>query len=254
MTEKRIEYILQKLDTEGQVKVRDLSAELGCSEVTIRTDIQKLEDKGLLKRIHGGAVKEVSSIQLSMIPGNIQKNAEAKKRIAKQAFRYITSSDTLILDDSSINYYLAKEIEAHPELPAIVITNSLIVSTILSCCHHVTLFMVGGQIGGKLPAAMGELAVSMLSNFKASKAFISAHGVNFDVGITSIGTPQLQVKKAILEVADQIYLLVDSTKFEGGYVMVAAPLSRIERIITDDGISETNRSLAIAKNVKIDIV
>lgn len=254
MAENRIDYILQKLEADGQVRVRELSAELGCSEVTIRTDIHKLEDKGLLKRIHGGAVREISSIQLSMTPGNIQKNSEVKKRIAQQAYRYIHPEDTIILDDSSINYYLAKEIETHSEKPLILITNSVIVSTVLSSCSHVTLFMVGGQIGGKLPAAMGELAVSMLSNFKASKAFISAHGVNFDVGITSIGTPQLQVKKAILEVADKIYLLVDSSKFGGGYVMVAAPLSRIERIITDNGISEENIHLAGEKHVKMDIV
>ncbi|MDO4490226.1 MAG: DeoR/GlpR family DNA-binding transcription regulator [Lachnospiraceae bacterium] len=254
MGETRIEYILQKLESEGQVRVSKLSAELGCSEVTIRNDIQKLENKGLLKRIHGGAVKEDSSISLSMIPGNITKNPEAKKRIAHQAFLYINNEDTIILDDSSVNYYLAKEIENHPEKSLIVITNSLIVSVILSACSHVTLFMLGGQIGGKLPAAMGELAVSMLSNFKASKAFISAHGVNFDVGITSIGTPQLQVKKAILDVADQIYLLVDSSKFGGGYVMVAAPLARIERIITDNGISPENRQLAEEKEVPLDIV
>ncbi len=254
MTDKRMEYILQKLDAEGQVKVRDLSRELGCSEVTIRTDIQKLEEKGLLKRIHGGAVKENSSIQIAMIPGNILKNADAKKRIARQAYSHIEPEDTVMLDDSSINYYLAREIEANPELPVIVITNSLIVSAILSTCSHVTLFMLGGQIGGKLPAAMGELAVSMLASFKASKAFISAHGVNFDVGITSIGTPQLQVKKAILQAAEKIYLLVDSSKFGGGYVMVAAPLTRIECIITDSGISESNRCLALENNVKMEIV
>lgn len=254
MSDKRIEYILSKLEAAGQVKVRELSQELGCSEVTIRTDIQKLEDRGLLKRVHGGAIKEAESIPMSMIPGNILKNADVKKRIAKRAYQYIKPEDTIILDDSSINYYLAREIEAHPESSVIVVTNSLIVSVILSSCSHVMLFMVGGQIGGKLPAAMGELAVSMLSNFKAAKAFISAHGVNFNVGITSIGTPQLQVKKAILNVADKIYLLADSSKFGGGYLMVAAPLERIERIITDDGISEEDLHLANKNKVALDVV
>lgn len=256
MKTQRQEYILQQLDRYGSVKVHELSDQLGCSQVTIRNDIQALEDNGLVKRTHGGAVKvrEKESLSVSMEAGNIYKNSERKKRIALRAAEYIADGDTIILDDSSINYYLALELLRHTGKHLVVITNSLTVAAVLAASPDISLFMTGGQIAGKMPAAMGDIAVEVIRRFHANKAFISAHGVNFDVGVTSIGSPQMQVKKAMLEVSDEINLLVDSSKFGGGYIMVACPLEKITRIITDDGISSEYRELSRQKNVNMEIV
>ena len=256
MKTQRQEYILQQLDRYGSVKVHDLSEQLECSQVTIRNDIQALEDKGLVKRTHGGAVKvrEKESLSVSIDAGNIYKNSEPKKRIAIKAAEFIDDGDTIILDDSSINYYLALELTKYSEKHLVVITNSITVAAVLSDVPNINVFMTGGQIAGKMPAAMGDIAVEVVRRFHANKAFISAYGINFDAGVTSIGSPQMQVKKAILEVSDEINLLVDSSKFGGGYIMVVCPLEKITRIITDDGISEEYRKMAHQKNVDMEVV
>lgn len=254
MDKEREKYIMDQLNRFGSVKVTDLSRQLQLSEVTIRADIRAMEKKGMLKRIHGGAVRVREQLPLFITPGNVFKKAEEKKRIAAKAYEYIENEDTIILDDSSINYYLAEEIRKGAKKHLVVITNSLTVAVILSDLEHIITFMVGGQIGGKLPAAMGEVAINTIQNFKADKAFISAHGVNFDVGITSIGTPQMQVKKAILGAADKIYLMIDSTKFSDGYIMSVCPLKRLTKIITDDGISTAYRNLAAEKRIDLVIV
>ena len=104
MSNKRMEYIAARLDSTGSVKVAELSRELNCSEVTIRSDIQKLEDKGLAKRIHGGAVKVGGQLMVPFDAGNVFKNSDRKRRIAWKAYEYIEDQDTIILDDSSVCY------------------------------------------------------------------------------------------------------------------------------------------------------
>lgn len=254
MANTRLDYIVGCLEQRGSVKVADLSKELNCSEVTIRSDIQKLEERGLAKRIHGGAVKAEEQLMISYNMGNVNKKKEEKIKIAKKAFDYIKDQDTIILDDASVNYYLALEIKENPVKHLIVITNSLICAGVLAEADHVELFVLGGQVGGKLAAVMGDVVINTLSNFHANKAFISAHGVNFSAGVTSIGSPQMQVKKAILQASDEVYLLVDSSKFGGGYILVVCPLDRIERIITDKSIKAEDLELAMEQQVKIDVV
>lgn len=254
MANTRLDYIVAALEQKGSVKVADLSRELRCSEVTIRSDIQKLEEKGLLKRVHGGAVKAGEQLMIPYNIGNVPKKKEEKVRIAARAYGYINDQDTVILDDASVNYYLALQIKENPGKHLIVITNSLICAGVLASADHVELFMVGGQVGGKLSAAMGDVAINTLANFHANKAFISAHGVSFTAGVTSIGSPQMQVKKAILQAADEVFLLVDSSKFGGGYILVVCPLDRIDRIITDKSIRPEDLELARQQQVKIDAV
>lgn len=254
MAETRLEYIVACLEKTGSVRVAELSRALNCSEVTIRSDIQKLEERGLVRRVHGGAVKKEEQLLIPFAAGNIEKKRDEKQRIAARAYEYIDDQDTIILDDASVNYYLAQKIREDSSKHLIVITNSLICASLLATVEHVELFIVGGQIGGRLAAAMGDVAVNTLANFRANKAFISAHGINFAAGVTSIGSPQMQVKKAILNAADNVYLLVDSSKFGGGYILVVCPLDRIEVIITDNGIRPEDLEKAKSQSVTIDIV
>lgn len=254
MSKKRMDFITSLLELNGSVKVSDLSRELNCSEVTIRSDIQKMEDKGMAKRVHGGAVKVGGQLLIPFDTGNVFKNSEKKSKIAQKAYEYIEDQDTIILDDSSVCYYLAQCIRENPSKHLLVITNSLASAGILAHVGHVELIMLGGQVGGKLAATMGDMVVNSLSGFRANKSFISAHGINFSVGLTSIGSPQMQVKKAIIAVSNQNYVMVDSSKFGGGYVMVVCPLSKIESIITDNEIKKNFLQEAIQQNVRIDVV
>lgn len=250
----RIDYIIRSLDANGRVKVADLSRELGCSEVTIRSDIQRMEQQGLLKRIHGGAVKVETQLTIPFASGNILKHVEKKKRIAERASGYIQDGDTIILDDSSVSYYLAKIIESDTSKNLVVITNSLVVGSVLALKSHVSLIMTGGQVAGKQACTMGELTTGTLAGLRADKAFISAHGLNFDVGITSIGSAQMHVKKAIVEAAEEIYLMMDSSKFDGGYVLVVCPLDRISAIVTDNEVQAKYIEQAKERKVKMDVV
>ncbi len=111
--------------------------------------------------------------------------------------------------------------------------------------------MIGGHVGGHLAATMGDDALENMKHFQVDKAFIGVHSINFDVGITSIATPQMQVKRAILNMSRKVYVLADSSKFGGGYLSVICPMKDIYKIITDDSISTENIKKAQKENISL---
>lgn len=236
MVQERRQAILKELDEYGKVKVSELSRELGCSEVTIRNDIKSMDEEGLLRRTHGGALRLEKGIQRKYSAESIYRNTDRKRQIAACAYEFIEDRDTIILDDASTSFHLAVYIKSHPEKQIAVVTNSLLAGNELADARHIELYIVGGHVGGHLAATMGDAAVQNIEQFHVDKAFIGVHSINFDVGLTSIATPQMQVKRAILKAAAQVYVLADSSKFGGGYVSVICPVGRVHKIITDSRI------------------
>lgn len=231
--QERRRFILQQLQDQGTVRVAELSKELRCSEVTIRSDIKAMDQEGLLERTHGGAIVIEKENSRKYDAESIYRHRALKEEIAAAAYEYIEDNDTIIIDDASSSFYLACHVKKHPEKHIAVVTNSLLVGNELANQPHIQLFMIGGQVGGRLAATLGESAVQNLEKLHVDRAFIGVHGINFDVGITSIGSPQMQVKQAILRCAQETYVLADSTKFGGGYLQVICPLKEIHKVITD---------------------
>ena len=84
-------------------------------------------------------------------------------------------------------------------------------------------------------------------------AFISVHSINFHVGLTSIGTPQMQIKRAILETTDKVFVLADSNKFGAGYLEVICPISDVYRVITDSGLKQEYVERAREENLPLEL-
>ena len=250
--EERRQAILRELEEKGKVRVADLSRELGYSEVTIRNEIKNMGIEGLLKRTHGGAVSLEQNMARKYRAEGVYRHVERKKAIAEKAYGYIEDRDTIIIDDASTTFYLALHIKSHPEKRIAVVTNSLLVGNELAGLGHVELYMIGGYVGGYQPASMGETAVENMEHFHVDKGFIGVHGINFEAGLTSIATPQMEVKKAILRASKEVYVLADSSKFGGGYLSVICPINAVHRIITDREVTKEN--VAIAKEMEVPLV
>ncbi len=250
MLERR-KLILEALEEHGKVRVSELSEDLRCSEVTIRNDIKIMDKEGVLLRTHGGAIKIEDSTSRKYNVESIYKKQSQKRAIAASAYEFIKDRDTIIIDDASTSFYLAKYIKEHSEKKIAIVTNSLLVGIELAQVKHVQLFMIGGQVGGTLSATLGETAVNGLREIKVDRAFIGVHGINFDVGITSVGSPQMQVKKAILKSAEEVYVLADSSKFNGGYLQVICPLKDIYKVITDGKVKSEHVTQAAKMGVSM---
>ncbi|MGN0194492.1 MAG: DeoR/GlpR family DNA-binding transcription regulator [Pseudoramibacter sp.] len=257
MDDKKI-YILQQLQEKGRVDVNALSEALGCSKVTIRTKIRELADVGELIRVRGGAVSKSDAavsegFKDKYNSDHLDHKVAEKKAIARKAYTYIESGDVILIDDSTTSFYLAVCIKHHPEKRINVVTNSVPAANELSSVDHVELYMIGGYVDGFLAASMGDTAVASIKSFKIDKAFMGVHSINFDVGLTSIATPQMQIKQAILQASKHVIVLADSSKFENGYIAVICPISAVDRIITDEGLSEKYLKRAEAEKVPLEI-
>lgn len=249
--QERRRLILQELEDRGNIRVNELSQKLRCSEVTVRSDIRALEQQGALVRTHGGAVKNGGEEGLKYQAESLYRQTDSKKQIAACAYEFIDDRDTVIIDDASSSFYLALHIKNHPEKHLAVVTNSLISANELSGASHVELYMIGGHVGGHIAATMGEGATKDMEKFHVDKAFIGVHGINFDVGITSIAALQMQVKQAIFRTTDKVFVLADSTKFSGGYLSVICPIQSVYKIITDKKISKADIKRAERENVPL---
>jgi len=249
--EERRRLIQKEVEEKGEVRVAYLSEKYNCSEVTIRNDIKALDQEGVLKRVHGGAIALEKVRTRKYAAESIYKNTEQKRKIAACAYKFIEDRDTIIIDDASSSFYLALYIKEHPEKRLAVVTNSLLSGNELAGLDHVDLYMIGGHVGGHLAATMGDDALENMKRFRVDKAFIGVHSINFDVGITSIATPQMQIKRAILNMSNNVYVLADSSKFGSGYLSVICPMKDVYKIITDDGVSNGNIKKAQEENVSL---
>lgn len=250
--EERRRDIVREVEEKGEVRVSELSKKYNCSEVTIRGDIKYLDKEGLIKRVHGGALKIERENVRKYAAESIYRHTDRKKKIAACAYEFIDDRDTVIIDDASSSFYLAVYIKEHPEKRLAIVTNSLLVGNELAGVEHVDLYMIGGHVGGHLAATMGDDALQNMERFRVDKAFIGVHSINFDVGITSIATPQMYVKRAILKMSEKVYVLADSSKFGGGYLSVICPMNEVYKIITDNEVDKEN--IRKAQEAKVPLV
>lgn len=110
---------------------------------------------------------------------------------------------------------------------------------------------MGGQNNGHLPATPGDTALDTIQSFHVDKGFIGVHSINFDVGLTSIAVPQMQVKRAIIKSSKELFVLADHSKFENGYISVVCPISSEFTFITDTGIDDNVRKKAEKINMNL---
>lgn len=250
----RWELLLNEVNAQGHVKIAELSEKIGCSEITLRNDIRTLDQQGLLKKVYGGAVRKERNLTVSFVPGEYFLNSERKKAIAAKAYEYIDNRGSIIIDDSTTGCYLAEYIKEHPKKKVVVVTNSLYVAALLASCEHTEVFMLGGHVSANPPSSLDNITVNNIGQFHVDKAFVGINGINLELGLTSIGTPQMDTKKEMIRVANKTYVLADSTKFGTGNLFRVCTMDEIELIITDMDLPEEQKKLAKEHHVKLELV
>lgn len=229
----RRKAILKELDLNGYVRVSTLSLLLGCTEVTIRRDLNTMAAEGLLKRTHGGAVKIGKNFVTDNVRDLVYSNPGNKIYIARQAYGIVKEKDILFLDDATTCLYLAREIKRNSRKFVKVITNSILLASELMQTDHVTLKVIGGDAAGNLSATVGQEALKQIEKYQADKAFLGVNGIDFQEGITGIGYPQMEIKQAMIRQANETYVLADSSKFGNVYLSHICGIREVTAILTD---------------------
>ncbi|WNQ13035.1 DeoR/GlpR family DNA-binding transcription regulator [Paenibacillus aurantius] len=230
---KRHEIIMEKLLQERSVTVSELGSLLGVTEKTVREDLEKLEQKGLLRRMRGGAVLAVEEDAglLSVETPNTKLLPE-KLQAARKALRYIEPNDIIALDGGSTTLELAKLLENEP---LTVITNDVYIIGELARKDRIRLVVPGGQRTRNL--LVGEEGVNALRRMNIRKAFITATGIHPEYGLTIYTGALVEQKQTMMERAEKVYVVADHSKFDKSALLTFAKLSDLDLIITDSGLT-----------------
>ena len=248
LVHERQRKIVELVNRHLSVRVSELSKIFKVTEETIRRDLEKLEKETLLLRSHGGAVSvQDDQIEVSYLEREIIQRDE-KKAIAYQAVKWIEPGDKIILDASSTAWYMAKAIS---DMPVTVVTNSIKVTVELSKKCQIKVISTGGMLLPKSLSYVGPLAERSLQMYHVNKAFISCKGVHTEGGLSDTNEWQALIKREMMEIADQTFLIVDSSKFGVRTFANINDFNSIDHVITDSNIQELYKSKFIEGNVQV---
>ncbi len=246
----RREKILELIKEDGHAKVVDLSKIFKVTEVTIRQDLEKLEKEGIIKREHGGAFLENVESNVRSITLRNQDNMLEKTRIARRAIELINDGDTIILDSGSTTTEIARLISGYKNLT--VITNALNIALILGGDPGINLVVTGGEFKAPTLSLTGQKAADFFNNLHADKLFLATAGITLKSGLTYPSISDIVVKRAMIESAEVVYLVADSSKIGKNAFASLGSLSLINYLITDSKITAKDR--AMMKEHEIDLI
>ncbi|MBP1640309.1 MAG: Glucitol operon repressor [Bacteroidetes bacterium] len=231
----RREKILELIREDGHAKVMDLSRIFKVTEVTIRQDLERIEKEGLIVREHGGAyLKDIDSNVRNFSLQN-QENIAEKIAIARKAVEFITDGDTIILDSGSTTTEIAKLLTNYRNLT--VITNALNIALILGAQMGITVIVTGGEFKAPTLSLTGQKAADFFQSLHVDKLFLATAGIALKSGLTYPGISDICVKRAMIESANETFLVADSTKIGKSSFASLGALSLINYLITDSKIT-----------------
>lgn len=227
--EERRLKILNMLDKSQRIEVGDLVKVLQFSKSTIRRDLQDLEEAGLLKRTHGGAVKiNMTSFEPTMDEKELDR-LEEKRAIGRIGAGLIQNHDTILLDSGTTTLQIAKNLKAKNVL---VLTNSILIAKELSG-KDVRIILIGGELRQETMAIVGSAADEMLRRVRVDKAFLGANGITLKDGCTTPNLQEAITKRHMISAAKEVYVVADHSKFEKIFFFQYAEPEKIHTIVTD---------------------
>lgn len=231
---KRMQLICDKLEEDGSVGIRPLSEELGVTEKTIRQDLIKMENMGLLDRVRGGAVAKRTTNGIFPINDRRKHHTDEKRRIGRAAAQLIKDGDIVIIDNGTTTQALVEFIK---NKRIIVITNDLIIANALKDCPSITLYSTGGKLRRDADnySFVGQDTIHTIQQKNACIAFIGTSAFSFEQGLMTFSEEEAEVKRAIIHATVQKVCLADSTKLGEIALACFAAISDIDVLITDTG-------------------
>lgn len=240
--ENRQEMIRRKLDTQRAVSTAELVREFGVSVETIRRDLLAMEQQGLLKRVHGGAVRDPGMQRYYYLQERTKDFSEEKKQVARNAMAFVREGDILFLDEGSTALAFAEMLnEGFSNLT--VVTHDLGVFRLLCQKPGFQMILCAGHYVREENSFCGSLVLETMERLHVQKSFLFPSAVSMDFGIGDFHPDLHPVQKKMLEIADEVYVLADSSKFEKKALLKIADMKREYIYITDDKLPEGLRTL-----------
>jgi len=245
MTAYRQTRILEVLSKNGRAEVISLSELLGVSQVTIRKDLDTLEERGLIRREHGYACLNSTDD----VGKRIAFNYDIKRRIAQAAAATVSEGETVLLESGSCCALLAEEL-ANAQKDVTIITNSVFIVNFVRNASRTKIILLGGYYQQESQVLVGPMTKQCGGIFCAEKFFVGTDGFISGTGFTGRDHMRAQTVADMSESAREIFVLTDSEKFSRQGVLGLVKLEQVAGVFTDERIpAEIERQLLDKKIV-----
>jgi DeoR/GlpR family transcriptional regulator of sugar metabolism len=249
LAQERRQRIFKNIEASGVAAVRDLAQNFDVSTITIMRDLQELEQEGLIRRVHGGAISVRGASYEPPFSAREAQLSSAKQRIALKAVELITDGDSIILDVGTTALEVARALKGKRNL-TVLVTN-LRAALELANQPAIQIIVIGGKLRTSELSMVGHLAEQTLRTFQVDKAFIGVGGITLDHGLTEFNFDEAGTKRVMLERARQKIIVADHTKFGKVMLSQVAPLSAADLIVTTSELDEGFRRSLEEVGVKL---
>ncbi|MEC5423097.1 DeoR/GlpR family DNA-binding transcription regulator [Virgibacillus sp. C22-A2] len=242
-TERR-EWVMQQLRDNEKVEIDVLSAELNVSPMTIRRDLDQLEEAGQVIRIHGGAVLPKPLItEIPFLTKETRRIAQ-KRIIAQKALTYVKKDQIIMLDSGTTTLELARLLRNRESIT--VITNDIKIAAEL-VDSPLKVIVTGGELQNDVGALFGPQTHHFLKDIHVDLFFLGAHAIDVNVGVTSPTFEKSLVKQLMIRTAENTLLVADSNKLGQKAFSKVCDLNELTGFITDDDITEETKHIVSEK-------
>jgi DeoR/GlpR family transcriptional regulator of sugar metabolism len=230
LAEQRRQEVLNTVRSGQTVETATLAKRYGVSEMTIRRDLDELADRGLLRRVRGGAVQARSLRYEPPFDESWIERGDQKARVGRAAAELVGPGATIIIDIGTTALQLARHLHGRPGLT--VVTNNLAVYEELVADEDVDILLLGGLVRRNYRSLVGFLTADSLQGIQADLAFIGTSGISDDLALLDTTAEEIPAKRAMLQAAKRVVLLADGAKFWGGGLGRVAGIDAVDVVVT----------------------
>jgi DeoR family transcriptional regulator of aga operon len=232
----RRQRMLAMITARDFVRVAELSEAFGVSDVTVRADLDSLDEAQTIRRVRGGAVGRTRQVQPEpSFEESLASSTAAKQRIGECAAAMVTSGASVILDVGTTTTAIARALAARTDLDqVVVVTNGLNIALELEpAIPRFTVLVTGGTLRRLQHSLVDPLATVLLERIHADLAFVGCNGIDVEHGVTNLNLPEAEIKTRMIASASRAIVVADSSKVGQVHLGHVAPLSAVDTLITE---------------------
>jgi len=235
----RQQKILEEIKNKGAATISELSKNFNVSEMTVRRDLNLLEEKGLIKRTYGGAL----SLEVATFEPTFQEkdsiNIEEKRRIGAAAVSIINQGDTIFLTTGTTTMQIVKSLlKSRSHMNLTVVTNSLNNAYELCKLNNIRLFVIGGEVRKTSYAMVMPQIEESLKGIYIDKFFLGVNGLSNEYGLTIPNPLEAQLCRLVIRKSRETIVVADHSKFGKVTFAHIANLNEIDKVITDSAVDQ----------------
>lgn len=249
VADERRQKILEMVSQNGSVKVTELSKIFDTSEVTIRTDLADMEYKGLLTRVHGGAVSSYKPYYSMSLNQRLSTNQSQKEIIAQKIAGMIENNDTIMLNSGTTTLMVFRALPQDYNLS--IVTNSISIALEGTSNPNFNIILLGGLINTKYQFTFGDDAIRQLKSYHADKLILSVDGIDAEHGFSTYYDKEAEIDRIMLQQSGVNIVAADHSKFDRRAFTKISDLSVADYIVTDTDIPDALKGKISKNSIKI---